>query len=154
MLRGEEVEPRFRAVTLELTSTLLELGGLDGGAVEEALASGAAADRFARMVVALGGPEGLVDDPDAHLPAAPVVREVHGGEGTVKAIDVRAVGLAVVELGGGRLREDQPVDHAVGLTEVAGLGEPAGVLAVVHARDMAAAERAAYRVHAAFEVAE
>ena len=57
-----------------------------------------------------------------------------------------------MELGGGRLREDQPVDHAVGLTEVAGLGEPADVLAVVHARDEAAAERAAERLRAAFTV--
>jgi len=153
MLRGEEVEPRFRDVTLDLTRTLLELGGLDPAAVEDAIASGAAADRFARMVVALGGPADLVEDPDRHLERAPVVRAVPGGAGTVTSIDVRSVGLAVVELGGGRTREDQPVDHAVGLTEVAGLGEPAETLAVVHARDEGAAERAAARLTAAFGVA-
>ena len=80
----------------------------------------------------------------------PVVREVEGGPGTISAIDVRKVGLAVVELGGGRTREDQAVDHAVGLTEVAGLGEDAARLAVVHARDDATAERAAARLRAAF----
>jgi thymidine phosphorylase len=153
MLRGDPVEPRFRDVTLRLSATLLELGGLDGGAVEGALDSGEAADRFARMVVALGGPADLVERPDDHLPAAPVVRDVPGGDGRVTAIDVRGVGLAVVELGGGRLREDAPVDHAVGLTGVAGLGEPADTLAVVHARDDAAAERAAARLRGAFEVA-
>jgi thymidine phosphorylase len=153
MLRGEQVEPRFRKVTMSLTETLLRLGGLDPDAAERALGSGAAADRFARMVVALGGPADLLEHPDAHLPAAPVVRDVPGGDGRVRAIDVRAVGLAVVELGGGRLREDAPVDHAVGLTDVAGLGEPADTLAVVHARDEAAADRAAARLREAFEIA-
>jgi thymidine phosphorylase len=153
MLRGEAVEPRFRDVTLALSSSLLELGGLDGSAVGRALDSGEAAERFSRMVVALGGPPDLVEDPDRHLERAPVVREVAGGDGVVRAIDVREVGLAVVELGGGRLREDAPIDHAVGLTEVAGIGEPAGVLAVVHARDEAAAERAALRLVGAYEVA-
>ncbi len=153
MLRGEPVEPRFADVTLRLTRTLLELGGLDPARADAALAGGEAAERFARMVVALGGPPDLVDDPDRHLERAPAMREVSGGDGVVRAIDVRAVGHAVVQLGGGRAREDQPVDHAVGLTEVAGLGEDAGVLAVVHARDEASAERAAMRLVDAFEVA-
>ena len=151
MLRGDPTEPRFYGVTLDLTEALLELGGVERARerAEAALRSGAAADRFARMIVALGGPADLVEDPDRHLPSAPVVLPVRGS-GTVAAIDVRAVGLAVVELGGGRTREDQPVDHAVGLTEVAGLGEDAGTLAVVHARDEASAERAARRLEAAF----
>ena len=54
---------------------------------------------------------------------------------------VREVGVAVLELGGGRLREDQGIDHAVGLVDVAGLGEEVGPggqpLAVVHAGDAA-----------------
>ncbi len=49
-----------------------------GGAsrLEDALASGRAAERFARMVAALGGPSDLLDRPEAHLPAAPVRRRV------------------------------------------------------------------------------
>ena len=74
----------------------------------------------------------------------------------MRGIDVREVGVAVLELGGGRRREDDGVDHAVGLTDVAGLGEEVGPggrpLAVVHARDEAAAERAAARLRAAFAV--
>ena len=72
------------------------------------------------------------------------------------AIAVRDLGIAVLELGGGRRREDDPIDHAVGLVDVAGLGEEVGPggrpLAVVHARDAAAAERAAAQVRAAFAV--
>jgi thymidine phosphorylase len=158
-------EPRLVEVTLALCATLLRLGGLHAddaaarAAAAEALASGAAAERFSRMCAALGGPADLLDDPDRHLPRAPHALEVFPERpGHVRAIAVREVGVAVLELGGGRLREDQGIDHAVGLVDVAGLGEEVGPggrpLAVVHARDGTAAERAAARVRAAFEVGE
>ena len=158
-------EPRLVEVTLALCATLLRLGGLHGSDAEaraaagEALASGAAAERFAAMCRALGGPADLLDDPERHLPRAPHALEVFPeAPGAVRAIAVREVGVAVLELGGGRLREDQGIDHAVGLVDVAGLGEEVGPggrpLAVVHARDAASAERAAARVRAAFDVGE
>ena len=126
-------EPRLVEVTLALCATLLRLGGLydDDAAARaaagEALASGAAAERFARMCAALGGPADLLDDPDRHLPRAPHALEVFPrAPGRVRAIAVRDVGVAVLELGGGRLREDEGIDHAVGLVDVAGLGEEVG----------------------------
>jgi thymidine phosphorylase len=79
-------------------------------------------------------------------------------EGTVSAMDVRAVGLAVVALGGGRTREDDPVDHSVGLTDVAAPGEevaPDGrPLAMVHAKDEDSAERAAEALREAFTLGD
>ncbi|HZC13268.1 MAG TPA: hypothetical protein VE270_04525, partial [Thermoleophilaceae bacterium] len=103
----------------------------------------------------LGGPGDLLEAPDAHLSAAPVTIAADPGEaGTIARVDVRAVGLAVVALGGGRTRETDPVDHAVGLTEVVAPGEtvePGGrPLALVHAADPEAAERAADSLRAAF----
>jgi len=158
-------EPRLVAVTLALCATLLRLGGLceDDAAARaaagDALTSGAAAERFARMCAALGGPADLLDDPDRHLPRAPHALEVLPARaGRVRAIAVREVGVAVLELGGGRLREDQGIDHSVGVVDVAGLGEEVGPggrpLAVVHARDAESAERAAARLRAAFDVGE
>jgi len=156
-------EPRLVEVTMALCATLLRLGGLYDsddaarGAAGEALASGAAAERFARMCAALGGPADLLDDPDRHLPRAPHALEVFpAAPGQVRGVAVRDVGVAVLELGGGRLREDEGIDHAVGLVDVAGLGEEVGAggrpLAVVHARDETSARRAAERVRAAFDV--
>jgi thymidine phosphorylase len=158
-------EPRLIEVTLALCATLLRLGGVHAtdeearAAAGEALTSGAAAERFGAMSRALGGPADIVDDPDRHLPRAPHALEVFPEEaGHVRAIAVRDVGVAVLELGGGRLREDQGIDHAVGLVDVAGLGEEVGhgarPLAVVHAADAAAAERAAARLREAFTVGD
>jgi thymidine phosphorylase len=148
MLRGEPTEPRLYEVTMALTRELLVLGGIEADP-EQALASGAAAERFERMVAALGGPTDLLEAPDRHLETAPVQVAVPA-HGRIERIDVRAVGLAVVELGGGRTREDQPVDHAVGLTEIAGLGEEPEHLAIVHARDELGAQRAVLRLREAF----
>ena len=154
---------RLLEVTLALSAELLVLAGLagDGAAArataERALADGSAAEAFAAMVAAMGGPSDLLERPAELLPAAPVARAVDAARvGSVTAVDVRAVGLAIVDLGGGRVRETDAVDHAVGLTEIAGLGEAVGPgqrpLAVVHARDETAAERAAAALRAAFTV--
>lgn len=160
LLRGAPGDARLRAVTLALAGEALALAGLapDAGAgeaaAERALASGAAAERFARMVVALGGPADLLDRPERHLAAAPLVRPVPPERaGIVQAVDARELGLAVVELGGGRRRVEDRVDHAVGLSEVAGVGERVGPdrpLALVHARaenDLAAAAERVRRAY-------
>jgi thymidine phosphorylase len=164
-LTGAARDERLREVTLELSAELLALGrvatdrGAARTAAERALDGGAAAERFAAMVRELGGPADLLEAPERHLPAAPVVRPAEPAEtGMVTAVDVRAVGLAVVALGGGRTREDDPVDHSVGLTEVAAPGERVGPgerpLALVHAADADAAERAGESLRAAYALGD
>jgi thymidine phosphorylase len=149
---------RLIEVTLALCERLLALKGLDADP-RAALQSGAAAEAFARMVVELGGPADLLERPDAHLPRAPVTVEAQAErDGVVAAVDVRAVGLAIIDLGGGRRREDDAIDHAVGLTDVAEPGERVGPggrpVALIHARDQDSAQRAAQAVSAAFRVGD
>jgi thymidine phosphorylase len=164
-LTGAARDERLLEVTLALSAELLRLGGIEPdeqagrAAAERVLISGAAAERFAAMVRELGGPPDLLDSPDTHLAAAPLTVAAEPAEtGTVAGVDVRAVGLAVVALGGGRTRETDPVDHAVGLTEVAAPGEevaPRGrPLALVHAFDAEAAERAAAALRAAYTLGD
>jgi thymidine phosphorylase len=153
-----EPDARMVEVTVALSEQLLRLKGLDGDP-RAALESGAAAEHFARMVAALGGPADLLERPDDHLPRAPVTLEAHAErDGVVAGIDVRAVGLAIIDLGGGRRREDEAIDHAVGLTQVAAPGERVGPhgqpLALVHARDEDAAAHAIEAVRAAFSVGD
>lgn len=162
LLCGRSVCPRLRELTLELSARLLCMGGLADThetartQLERALASGQAAEHFSRMVNLLGGPSDLLEHPDRHLASAPVVvpvRATHAG--FVRAIDVRALGECVVDLGGGRRTPGAAIDHATGLTEVRGLGESVhvnDVLALVHARHHAQAEVAVLKVHAAIEI--
>lgn len=140
----------LRDLSLALSEACLDLGGLTGA--DQALASGAAAERFARMVVAQGGPPDLLENPDRHLPPAPVIRPIPA-KGRVAAIDAEALGHAVVALGGGRLRALDRVDPRVGLAGLLRIGEEAGPerpLGFVHAASPAAAEAAIATVQAAY----
>ena len=163
-LTGARRDPRLHEVTLALAAEPLVARGLARdietarAKLQRALDSGAAAERFERMVAALGGPARLLGDARKLLPVAPVVRPAPAPRsGVVLAIDARAVGLAVVELGGGRRRASDTVDPAVGLTELAGVGQnlrAAEPLAMVHARDEVAATAAAARLAAAYRLGD
>jgi len=144
-LAGRSRPARLHEVTLALAAEMLLQGGLATDAtaarqrLQAALDSGAAAERFARMVAGLGGPADLLEQPDRHLARAPVVAPAPAPQsGFVSAVDCRGLGMAVVHLGGGRHRPNDTIDHAVGLVELAGLGqrvERGQALALVHARD-------------------
>ena len=163
-LAGRRREARLHAVTSALAREMLILGGLARDhaeaerPVERALASGAAAERFARMVVALGGPSDLLERPDRHLPAAPVQLVVAPARpGIVTRVDTRTLGLAVVTLGGGRQRAEDAIDITVGLADLSGPGDAVGPdrpLAVVHARSMTDATAAAATVREAMTVGD
>jgi thymidine phosphorylase len=110
------------------------------------------------MVAALGGPGDLLEHPGRRLASAPVVRAVHpAASGVVQSIATRDIGLAVVALGGGRTRPQDSIDHAVGFTDLAGLGECVDgerPLAVVHAASEARAEAAAAALRRAYAIAD
>ena len=161
-LTGRSRPARLHEVTLALCAEMLVLGGL-AATEEEArvkldavLASGAAAERFARMVSALGGPADLVEHPDKHLEQAPFIVPAPAlSAGFANVRDCRAIGLAVVALGGGRRRPTDSIDFAVGLTDLVGLGEQVSVgqpLAMVHARTQAAAQQAVREIQEAYAI--
>ncbi len=156
VLTGSAPQPRLHDLTVALGAEVLALAGIDDGRarVAGAIASGAAAERFGRMVAALGGPADFADRWPAHLAPAPVVQDVYpAAAGRVARIDTRAVGLAVVALGGGRQREGDAVDPRVGFSQLAAPGDavgPGAPLARVHAADRDAADRAAAALRAAY----
>jgi thymidine phosphorylase len=161
-LTGTSVNTALWDLTAALGGEALSLGGLaadpqDGaGRIVQALESGAAAEVFARMVVAQGGPSDFVERWPDRLPSAPVMREVPcPAAGYIAAVDGEALGLAVVRLGGGRQREGDRINPSVGLSDLAGIGEEASrdlPLAIVHAATEAAAEAAAQAVQAAYTI--
>jgi thymidine phosphorylase len=162
-LTGVEREPRLLEVTLALAARLLHLGGLADDPQEArcraaaALDSGAAAERFARMVSGLGGPNDI-EDAALRLPVAPLQRDLPAPhDGVLVATDVRAIGLAIVSLGGGRRRAEDRIDPRVGLSQVLPLGSrvrKGQPLARVHAAGPADAEAAIVALQAAMRVEE
>ena len=160
-LTGKHRDPRLLEVTLALSAAALELTGFTGNArhaVHAALSTGKATEHFGKMVAMLGGPADFVEQMDARLEAAPIVRDVHAPQaGTVSAIDTRGVGMAVVALGGGRRMPTDTIDHAVGFDRLAGLGmkvDAGTPLARLHARDEAGAADAERRLIAAYSLGE
>ena len=156
VLTGKLATGRLYELTLALGSELLDMVAIAEGRdrLVDALASGRAAERFARMIALLGGPADLLERPDAHLAAAPLVRPVLAdAPGFIASIDARALGMAVITLGGGRRTAGQVIDHAVGLGDVREVGAavaPDSPLAVIHARDETALAKAAAAVRGAF----
>ena len=160
---GDLTSPLAR-LTQALGGEVLALGGLaadaaDGeGRIAQALTSGEAADTFGEMVSALGGPHDFTDRWRDRLPAARVMIDVIPLEaGIVGRIDTRALGEAVVRLGGGRLRQGDRLDLAVGLSDIARIGErvdPSRPLARIHAASQEAARAVAERVLDAFSLVD
>ena len=109
--------------------------------LREVIASGAALEKFREIVTAQGGDARVCDAPDEVLPRAKYHRELRaaraGWAGDVIAMDVA---LAALQLGAGRVRAEDPVDPAVGITRLVKIGErveAGAVIARIHANDEA-----------------
>ena len=163
VLTGQQTGPIVE-LSMALGGDLLARAGLvkeaqEGAArVRDAVTSGAAAERFGRMISAMGGPVRFVTDWQRFLPEATVIRAVTSPRaGVVQAIEGEALGHAVVALGGGRLVESDQIDPAVGLSEVVPLGasvQKGQTLAMVHAARPDQAERAVKAVQAAIVIGD
>ncbi len=160
-LTGEAREPRLHELVTALARELLVMGGLttrEGAQprIDRALESGAAAERFARMVTALGGPADFLERADHYLPSAPVLRAIHAETaGVVRHVDGRRIGMLLVELGAGRRRPEDAIDPRIGLTDVVGLGEAVDTdkpLCVLHTPDAVQAAWAEAALRDCFDV--
>jgi thymidine phosphorylase len=156
------VDSRLREVTFALSAELVLASG-KAVTHEEAMTavtrvwnSGAAAEKFGRMVAALGGPIDFIESIDQHLAAAPIVRDVFAdSSGTIASIDTKGVGMAVVALKGGRSTPTDAIDYRVGFDCLAGLGQsldPSTPIARIHAADEQSAAQAERRLRAAYHL--
>ncbi|TVR64865.1 MAG: hypothetical protein EA420_04480 [Candidatus Competibacteraceae bacterium] len=106
----------------------------------------------------MGGPAELLDAPERFLPQAPVVEAaLPPRDGYVARMDTRALGLAVVGLGGGRRLVSDPIDYAVGLSDLCPVGEWVDrrrPLAWIHARREDQAQVASAALQAAIMVGD
>ncbi|MBB2795064.1 UNVERIFIED_ORG: thymidine phosphorylase [Rhizobium pisi] len=163
-LAGRKGNTRLEAVVLAFAAEMLEKSGIaalpeEGEAMaRRALLSGKAAEIFARMVSMLGGPADLIENPDKYLARAPVEKPVAAARsGWLAACDARGIGVSVIDLGGGRRHPADRIDHRVGFSELLPLGTRVNAgepIALVHAADEAAAERAAAALAAHYRITE
>ncbi len=163
-LKNHIVNYRVQETTVALGAELLVSAGIaasrEAASIQllKALQSGAALEIFARMVAALGGPKDFIERPESYLKAAPIIRPVYAdAEGVIAKIATRDLGLAVIELGGGRRRADDKIDHAVGLSQLLGknfVSDNNTPLCMVNARDEASFARVAALVKNAYVIGE
>ncbi|ALV26226.1 thymidine phosphorylase [Pannonibacter phragmitetus] len=163
-LKGTSIDSRLWDVTVAQGGELLATGGIAESAQEgcnlmrAAFESGRAAEKFAEMVTALGGPADFMEKSELYLAKAPVIAPVYAKEpGVVTGVDARAIGVAVVELGGGRRVAADVIDPSVGFTELAGIGHRVDAdapLAIVHAATEDAARRATDALNAAYRTGD
>jgi pyrimidine-nucleoside phosphorylase len=150
----------FRQHVIEVAGHLLVLGEAEktlAAARKRAAAvlqDGSAFDRFRVLVEAQGGDVSYVDDP-ARLPSARLIDEVPAPRsGYLKWVDAREIGEASVDLGAGRAKKGDPIDHAVGILVQHKVGDRVGkgeILFSVHANDQAKLAAARARVLAAHQ---
>jgi len=145
-LKNENIDSRLHKVTEELAVQMLLLGKLakdDNEArskIKIVLESGKALDIFGKMVTALGGSSDFIDNPKKYLKAATQVKDCHSNKkGFVTGIDTRAIGIGIIELGGGRVKPSDIIDHSVGLTNIVQIGDEVGLgakpLAIIHSKN-------------------
>jgi thymidine phosphorylase len=163
-LTGGAREERLHEVVLALAAEMLVLGKLaptlaEARATAQArLDDGSAAEKFARMVAALGGPADFIGRHHAHLPRADVIRPcVAEASGFIAAMETREIGIAAIHLGGGRRRAHDAIDPAVGFSAVRAIGSPIAAgepLAIVHAASEADADAAIAALRRAIRIAD
>ena len=148
-------------VTMALAQRMLILGKKARTAKEaesrlkKAMESGKAIDKFAEMVKKQGGNPKVVYD-FGLLPWAKFRLLVNSDrQGYVQSIDTRRIGLCAVELGAGRKKLDDPIDHGVGMLVKKKVGDPVSTgeaLAIVFAANLKKARQASREIREAYKI--
>ena len=151
-LTGKLREPRLHSVVVTLAKAMLNNSKLACNAEEaevkinHALSSGKAAEIFSKMISALGGPNDLLEQPWRSMNKATHIVEILSPvNGYINSMQTKEIGFSVVELGGGRLSNDQAIDHTVGFDRILPIGTRVNrgdVIARVHANSINSAEQA------------
>ena len=145
----------FRKHCLEVAIQLLILGGHTEDEetarqmVFSAIAEGRGWSRFRELVAAQGGDVSFIDHPEK-LPTAPLIETIPAPRsGYLSQIHAQIVGETVVELGGGRAKKEDAIDHAVGVVvhhKVGNHVESGAPLFTIHANSTAGLEAARIRL--------
>ena len=161
-LHGEGPED-FRKHCLDVTSEMLVLAGRSESLIEamrfamNALDDGSAWEKFRILVKKQGGDVSFIDSPEK-LQQAPQVLSINAEiSGYIAKIDARVVGETSVEMGAGRIRKEDKINHAVGILVHKKVGEPiqAGeAIFTLHGADQLSTSEAEIRLKNALVIQE
>jgi pyrimidine-nucleoside phosphorylase len=139
----------LKEVTLHLCARMLETGGLVKNLTEgrkraqEKLADGTAWKIFQEMVSAQGGDLKNILEPET-LPLAPQKIEFRAPKrGFISKMETTGIGQLVLEMGGGRKKSSDTIDHGVGLLFHKKLGasvRPGDLVVTAYAKEDANSE--------------
>ena len=143
-LTQSKKEPVLHELVTTICAEMLIQGGLAEDLiqglkmVDDVLDSGKAAEKFAQMVSALGGPNDLIENSSKYLAKANIIQPIYPQQsGFIHSMDTRLIGMGVVELGGGRLMSTDKIDYSVGFSDFCHIGDKVDTdkpIAFIHAK--------------------
>lgn len=164
ILRNES-DPRSNAtaeLSIDLSARMLVLAGAADSVetaramIDEKLGSGEALERLRKNIGCQNGDQKVCDDPETLLEGGIETHEIRAaGSGVITSIDTLAIGNCISEIGGGRVKADDQIDHAIGYECVTGLGtrvQAGEVVGILHCRGTSSADEAVARLTAAFTI--
>lgn len=155
-LKGK-VENRFATLVKELYKDTVNSTGVEAPDVDQLIASGKPLEKFAQMIEAQSGDPKVVEDYSL-LPMAKSVHELRAQQsGYLAFVDTKEVGMAVVELGGGRKKKEDNIDHGVGikfLVEGGSKVDAGDIVALVYFNNENTLNSALKRLEHAFTIME
>ncbi|ACI16897.1 thymidine phosphorylase [Coprothermobacter proteolyticus DSM 5265] len=155
-LKGK-VENRFATLVKELYKDTVNSTGVEAPDVDQLIASGKPLEKFAQMIEAQSGDPKVVEDYSL-LPMAKSVHELRAQQsGYLTFVDTKEVGMAVVELGGGRKKKEDNIDHGVGikfLVEGGSKVDAGDIVALVYFNNENTLNSALKRLEHAFTITE
>ena len=128
-LKNQEKESRLEIITYELVASILmisqNLSKEDAlKKIDTVISNGQAAEKFEKMVHALGGPSDIMSSYDNHLKITAIRKDIFSTQpGWVKEIKTRDLGLILIELGGGRKQVTDKINFNVGYDQVLRIGD-------------------------------
>lgn len=164
ILRGEStaaMEPTLE-LSVELSANLLVQCGIEKdiprskAKIQSVLDSGEALERFRHNIELQSGDPRVCDKPETLLSKGiKKIDVLAASSGYLSAVDTFAVGNAICELGGGRIKAEDSVDHAVGFESTIKVGDRikrAQPIGVIYARRIADADSISESITNAYRI--
>ena len=151
----------IKEIILGIGSQIIKLAG-EGDNLEENknkilenINNGKAYNKFLELISSQGGDISYIENPEKFEKAKYVIPVISEESGYISEIDARTVGEISVELGAGRVRKEDSIDHAVGIIverKIADKVEKGETLAYIHANDEKKGKEAARKLKETYKI--